>query len=53
MGDLSDRLSAALDGPDVDSVYECAHCGAGQDRWADDCSRCGGVIMRIVLSGFK
>ncbi|MFC4449198.1 hypothetical protein [Halorussus aquaticus] len=48
MSDFRSAVEDALDGPDVESVYECAHCGAGHDDWRDDCRRCGGVPMRIV-----
>ena len=48
MGELRDRVDAALDGPAAKSVYECAHCGFDNDGWQDDCPECGGVLMRIV-----
>lgn len=46
--DLRGRLAASLDGPDVESIYECAHCGTGSEDWREDCPGCGGVLMRIV-----
>ncbi|WP_132057324.1 hypothetical protein [Halorussus amylolyticus] len=48
--ELSAAFAAALDGPDVESHYECAHCGTVADEWSDDCPRCGGAVMRIVTS---
>lgn len=48
MGDLRERLAATLGGPDVESTYECAHCGTGHDGWRNDCRCCGGVLTRIV-----
>lgn len=48
MGDLRAALARALDGPDVESVYECAHCGAGHPDWRADCAACGGAVMRVV-----
>lgn len=48
MGNLRASLKTALDGPNVESVYECAHCGFGHEHWQDDCRDCGGVLMRIV-----
>ena len=47
-GELRRAMRDALDGPDVASVYECAHCGDGVGAWSEDCPRCGGVVMRIV-----
>lgn len=48
MSELEEKLAYALDGPDAESVYECAHCGLGHEDWQDDCPKCGGVLMRIV-----
>ena len=48
MDDLRGRIATSLDGPDVASVYECAHCGVESENWGEDCPRCGGVLMRIV-----
>ena len=48
MSDLRSRLAASLDGPDVECIFECAHCGVDNERWREDCPRCGGVLMRIV-----
>lgn len=50
MGELRERVETALDGPTVESVYECAHCGFGHEGWQDDCPECGGVLMRIVTA---
>ena len=50
MGDLREAVESALDGPDVASAYECAHCGAEVENWSADCPRCGGVVGRIVLA---
>ena len=47
-GELRRAVAAAIDGPDAESVYECAHCGIGSDDWREDCPNCGGVLMRIV-----
>ena len=48
MGDLRGRIATSLDGPDVASVFECAHCGVENENWNEDCPRCGGVLMRVV-----
>lgn len=32
----------------LDEFYECTTCRACYDEWAEDCPRCGQLVVRIV-----